>query len=116
MFLGVLLPCMPEDVNIKRIRDENPTGWLELIQREDMEYIIDALLETPPDHTGSLTQFAERSGVDVDTVRDNFEFLEDLDVLYIEGDEYTINGDSTVMAELNQLNSAISSEFPVSDD
>lgn len=97
--------------DIQEVRRTSPSGWMELSQRDDLEYLVDALLECPPNHTGSLQRLSERTGIDRPELVDHLEFLERLEVVELEEEEYTIMDESIILQELFHLNSALNKKF-----
>lgn len=97
--------------DIQEARHNTPSGWMELCKRDDLKYLIDALLESPPSHTGSLDRLSERTGISVDELNTQLEFLEDLDVVELGDGEYTLCDGSIILKELFHLNSAVNKKL-----
>lgn len=97
----------PKD-KIKEIRRENPSGWMQLAKSPARALLIDALIESPPQHKFTAPQIAERAGISDQSVRNHIEELESLGVVEnVSGNTYIIKEKSRVMMELDHLVSAV---------
>jgi DNA-binding GntR family transcriptional regulator len=47
----------------KRRREKHPSGWLTLTRSESVQFVIDALLDSPPGREFTRTELAEQAGV-----------------------------------------------------
>lgn len=97
--------------DMRQTRENAASGWMELAQRDDLEYVIDAMLESPPNHTGTLERLSERTGIEAEELHVHLDLLQNLDVLEFDDEEYTVCDDSIVLQELFHLNSALNKKF-----
>lgn len=102
---------MSDDTDLKTLREDHSSGWMALMQRPGIRYILDAFLDSPPNYTGTISNLSRRSGVNERTLLDQLQFLAELGVVELDGNEYTINDDSIVMMELFHLNSALNKQL-----
>ena len=99
--------------NVREVRRRNPTGWLDITDDEDIRFVLDALLDSQPEREESLRNLAKRSGVHEEEILGVAEYLEDLGVLELTGDEnYKIKSskNSGILRSLHNLNASINGE------
>lgn len=93
---------------IKRVRREHPSGWLELSMTPARALLIDAILDSPPSHEFTTGTISERAGITPQAVRDHLDVLVDRGVVEaVDGTTYRIVDDSVVLRELEELNAAV---------
>ena len=100
----------PRDLDNKKLRLENPTGWLYLTKHDSIPVIIDSLLGLPPRSEFNKTELAEHSGVSRQSVSKHIDRLLELEVLEEVPDTSPTRyrmPDSAVVQELFELNSAL---------
>lgn len=100
-----------EEFDMKQNRLERPTGWMKLTRYETVRFIVDALLESSPDHKFNKSELSRRTGMSREAIREHIPLLIDLGVVNKITDsgwaEYQLNGRNRVTKELLGLNSAI---------
>lgn len=99
-----------EEIDTKEARLNHPSGWLYLTQHDSVPILLDALLDLPPEREFNKTEFADHAGVTRQTVGNYADLLLELDLIEEVPDtsptRYRV-ADSTVVAELFELNSAL---------
>lgn len=95
----------------RELRDETPSGWLELTRNEYAPYLIETLLESPPGHSGKIDNLERRSGVPQSELDELLDLLVALDIISVDGQTYSVNDDSPILMELHHLNSAINATY-----
>lgn len=99
------------DFDVKRHRLENPSGWMRLVRYETVRYLIDALLESPPEMPLNKSELSRRTGISRNSIKKHIELLVNLGVVEEIDDsgwaEYKLNDDGRVTIELFELNSAV---------
>lgn len=97
------------ETEIKQMRRNNPSGWLELSMYESLALMIDAILDAPPDYTFTNPELASRAGVSDESVRTHIETLEELGIVSYsdEHSKYEVNENSRVLLEVFGLNDAV---------
>lgn len=100
-----------DERDLKEVRRENKSGWLEISDDEDLRFIIEAILETSPKSHIETDEISERSGVEETKTKICLEYLHDLGVLVeVEDNIYKSNEEENpVIQELFHLNSAVNS-------
>lgn len=95
--------------DMKTARRQKPSGWMVLTRNSSVTYMIDALIETPPNREFSKAELERRSGVSDESIRKHFELLSDLEIVEeVPGtDRYRINIEGVVTQELLELDSAV---------
>lgn len=100
------------DLDTKQLRLEHPSGILHLFQHESVPFLIDAILDLPPNREMTKTEFADHAGVTRQTVSTYIDLLLEAEVLEAvpntSPQRYRV-AESTVVEELFALNSAINS-------
>ncbi|MDZ7688106.1 MAG: winged helix-turn-helix domain-containing protein [Halobacteriales archaeon] len=100
-----------ESKDIKRLRKENASGWLELTKSESVPLMIDALIDAPPEYRFNKTELQNRSGVNRNTVSKYIDLLVELGIIEkipdTEPQEYRLNELGRVTQEILELNNAI---------
>lgn len=103
------------DIDMKTLRREHPSGWMLLTRYQSVPYIIDALLEAPPNREFNKSELARKAGVSTKSVRERIDTLADLGIVreLTEDDNrgrtrYSLNRRSPITQELVELNSAVS--------
>lgn len=91
-------------------RDENPSGLGYILQEKDMKYLLECIIESPPNHSSTLSNLLRRSGVEKEEFNNCVDKLESLNIIYIVNKRYVINDESPIVKELHHLNSAINSQ------
>lgn len=98
----------PDLEEVKEMRREHPSGWLELSMDPARALLIDAILDSPEDYTFSPPEIAPRAGISAQSVRNHIGVLVERGVLEKVGDsQYRINSKGRVTCELEQLNNAV---------
>lgn len=97
----------------KQARLENPSGWVKLTHYETVRLLIDALLESPPNHHFNKSELERRTGLSREAIRQHLPFLIELGVVEEVHNEswteYRLNDDGKVTKELFELSSAVNS-------
>lgn len=98
---------------IKRMRREYPSGWLELSMYEARALLVDAILDTGPEHEFNHSDLSQRAGITDESVRNHIDVFVDLGLIEpvsMGGTRtYRVNERSRVLFELDNLNSAVNS-------
>lgn len=101
----------PSLQEIKQMRREAPSGWLELSMYESRALLVDAILDTPPSYQFTHSDIAQRAGITDESVRNHIEVLVDLGLVESIGEgkihEYSVNEDSRVLFEIESLNDSV---------
>jgi|GEM_PF-2235993 len=93
---------------IKRMRREHPSGWLELAMTPARALLIDTILDSPPGHEFTTGTISERAGITPQAVRDHLGVLVDRGVVEsVDERTYRVVDDSVVLRELEELNAAV---------
>lgn len=93
---------------IKQMRQEHPSGWLELAMTPARALLVDAVLDSPPGHEFTTGTISERAGITPQAVRDHLDVLVNRGVVEsVDGMAYRIVDDSVVLRELEELNAAV---------
>lgn len=94
---------------IKEMRRDYPSGWLELTMFESLAFMIDALIDAPPAYMFTNPELADRAGLSDESVRNRIDILEELGVVRRapDGHHYQVNDDSRVLQEILGLNDAV---------
>lgn len=99
------------EIDVKKHRLEHPSGWMTLVRYETIRFLIDALLETPPDGKLNKSELSRRTGMSRNSISSHIELLVDLGVVSEVDDsgwaEYKLNDSGRVTTELFELNSAV---------
>lgn len=98
-----------EQGEVKRMRREHPSGWLELSMYESLALMIDAIVDAPPGYSFTNPELASRAGVSDESVRNHVGTLEELGVVIPsdESNKYEVNEESRVLREIFGLNDAV---------
>lgn len=102
---------MPDAEDMKAHRTAYPSGWLLLTKSRTIPYVIDALLEAPPNRQFNQTELAQAAGVHRNSLAKYVDLLLELGII----DEapashpprYHLRLESPVTRELFHLNDAI---------
>lgn len=98
----------PSLEEIKQVRREHPSGWLELAMTPARALLIDAVLDSPPGHEFTTGTISERTGITPQAVRDHLDVLVSRGVVEsVDETTYRIVDDSVVLQELEELNAAV---------
>lgn len=93
------------------LRDESPSGWLELTRSRTSPYIVDALLASPPGREFNKTELGDQAGVSRESVREHIDTLLKFGIVEEVPDSdptrYRLNDRGKVTVELFELNSAL---------
>lgn len=94
---------------VKQMRLDNPSGWLELSMYESLSLMVDAIVDAPPEYTFTNPELASRAGVSDESVRNHIETLEELGVVTYsdEDSRYQVNENSRVLREVFALNDSV---------
>ena len=93
---------------IKQMRKDRPSGWLELSMTPARALLIDAILDSPPSHEFTTGTISERAGITPQAVRDHLDVLLEHGVVEeVDGSAYRVVDESVVLQELQALNSAV---------
>lgn len=97
----------PEEV--KQMRRDYPSGWLELSMYESIALMIDALIDAPPGYSFSNPELAGRAGISAESVRNHIGTLEELGIVKGIDDKSKrqVNDESRVLREIFGLNDAV---------
>lgn len=99
----------PEPEEVKQMRRDYPSGWLELSMFESLALMIDALIDAPPGYTFSNPELADRAGISDESVRNHIGTLEELGIVNRPADstKFRVNDDSRILQEIFGLNDAV---------
>lgn len=98
----------PERANVKQMRREHPSGWMELAKDPSRALLIDAILDSPHEYEFTPPEIGPRAGISDESVRNHINELEKTGIVReIESGKYRIDGDSRVLMEIEELNSAV---------
>ena len=100
--------------DMKQLRRENPSAWLELTDNQTLPLIIDALLDSPPGREFNKKELGDHAGVSRESVRRyvdtllRFNIVEE--VASTNPRRYRLNDDGKVTRVLFELQSALNAE------
>lgn len=98
----------PDLATVKKMRQEHPSGWLELSMHPSRALLIDSLLDAPPGYEFSPPEISPRAGISAQSVRNHIDVLETRGLVEKVGrSRYKLNDKSRVLKELDHLNSAV---------
>jgi hypothetical protein len=98
----------PDLGEVKKMRREHPSGWLELTMDPARALLIDALLDSPPGYEFSPVEISPRAGISGQSVRNHIGKLVERGIVKQVGEsKYKINDRSRVFREIERLNSAV---------
>lgn len=96
---------------IKRMRREYPSGWLELSMYEARALLVDAILDSGPGGEFTHADLSRQAGITDESVRTHIDVFVDLGLIKPVSEEgiqtYRVNERSRVLFELENLNSAV---------
>lgn len=97
--------------DVKQNRLDRPTGWMKIARYETVRFIIDALIESPPDHKFNKSELSRRTGMSREAIREHLPLLIELGIVNEIDEsgwaEYELNDNGRVTKELLQLNNAV---------
>lgn len=95
----------------RKLHEDYPTGLFLLLEQDYSEYVLSSIVESPPEHSGSVENLQRRSGVPSPQLENCLERFEEFGILdrdrQGEDDTYELNPESTVLGHLVELNTAI---------
>lgn len=98
----------PDRSAVKRMRREHPSGWMELAKDPSRALIIDAIIDSPHDYEFTPPEMGPRAGVSDESVRNHISELEKVGIVReTDSGKYRVDGDSRVLMEIEELNSAV---------
>jgi DNA-binding transcriptional ArsR family regulator len=104
---------MTSGFDAKQARLDDPSGWIELTRYQTVRLLIDALLESSPNHQFNKSELERRTGMSRESIREHIPRLIELGIIEeVENGgwpEYRLNDDGKVTKELFELNSAVNS-------
>jgi DNA-binding transcriptional ArsR family regulator len=98
-------------VDVAELRDEYPTGWRILTQKDSVGLMIDAIMDSLPGSEFTKTELADRAGVSRQSVHSHLDLLLALGVLErvpeTSPERYRADRDSDVLELLHRLEGAV---------
>jgi len=95
----------------RQLHRNYPTGLFSLLEPDYAEYVLSSIIESPPNHLGTVDNLQRRSGVPSPHLESYLEHLETVGIIERdrtgEDDTYEIQDDSEVLDLLVELNSAL---------
>lgn len=95
---------------MKEIRRQYPTGWLDFVDDEPMRLAVDALLDPPPETEFTTSDLAERAGLDDEDAERCVKRLWEMGFLeqsYTNSSRYRLNESGQVAEAIFTLNGAM---------
>ncbi|WP_336021822.1 hypothetical protein [Halobellus salinisoli] len=97
--------------DMKKVRRENPSSWLELTDNQTLPLIIDSLLDSPPGREFNKQELGRHAGVSRESVRKYIETLLKFGIIkevpQTKPQRYTLNDKGKATIELFELKSAL---------
>jgi hypothetical protein len=100
--------------NQRDVQQNYPSGVFSLLEPEYSAYVLSTLVESPPNHNGTVDRLQQRSGVPSPQLEDYLRLLEEVDVVELDntGENATyIIQDSTVLSLLVEMNTLLNEKF-----
>jgi len=98
----------PDAEEIKEMRHEHPSGWLQLSKSEARALVVDAILDAPPEYCFTPPEIAARAGVSPQSVRNHLPALMDCGLVERESNStYSVDPNSEVLAKLHKLSDEV---------
>lgn len=99
------------DVDMKEFRRKNPSGWMELVRNSSVVYMVDALLDAPPEREFTVSELSNHSGVSGESVRNHISTLVEFGIVNeINGttpQRYRLDDEDAATQLLFRLNSVL---------
>lgn len=99
----------------RTLHEDYPTGLFSLLEQEYSEYVLSSIVESPPEHSGSVENLQRRSGVPSPQLENCLERFEKFGILERdrkgEDDTYELNPESSVLNCLVELNGAVNASI-----
>ncbi|WP_135827208.1 response regulator [Halorussus ruber] len=103
-----------EQTDMKQLRREDPSAWLELTDNQTLPLIIDALLDSPPGREFNKKELGDHAGVSRESVRKYVDTLLRFNIVEeVAGTNprrYRLNDAGKVTRVLFELQSALNAE------
>jgi DNA-binding transcriptional ArsR family regulator len=97
--------------DVAELRDEYPTGWRILTQKDSVGLMLDAIMDSLPGSEFTKTELAERAGVSRQSVHTHLDMLLALGVLErvpeTSPERYRADRESDVLELLHRLEGAV---------
>ncbi|WP_135854721.1 hypothetical protein [Halorussus salinus] len=104
----------PDSADMKQLRRQNPSAWLELTDNQTLPLVIDALLDSPPGREFNKKELGDHAGVSRESVRTYVDTLLKFNVVEEVPDtnprRYRLNDEGKVTRALFELQSALNAE------
>lgn len=97
------------DVDMKELRRDHPSGWMFLTRYPAVPYMLDAILDAPPDVEFNKSELARRTGLSRTAVTERIDTLVGLGVVdpVPNANRYRVNMENVVVKALHDLNHAV---------
>jgi len=99
--------------DMKEIRREDPSGWLELTDNQTLPLVIDALMDAPPGKEYNKKELGDAAGLSRESIREYIDILLKFGIMTEVPDtnppRYKLNDRGKVTVSLFELNSALNS-------
>lgn len=69
------------DRDMKEFRRENPSGWMELVRNSSVVFMIDALLDAPPNREFTISELSNYSGISDESLRTHISTLVEFGII-----------------------------------
>lgn len=99
------------DMDAEEVRREHPSGWMNLVKKDSIPKIVDALLDSQPGREFNKSELARQAGVSRQTVSKRIDKLCDLEIVEEVNSRsqprYRLRLQSVVARKIRELNSAV---------
>lgn len=107
-----MAPSETEDTtDMKALRRENPSAWLEVTDNQTTPLIIDALLDSPPGREFNKKELGDHAGLSRESVRNHIDKLLKFGLIEevpdTEPQRYRLNDNGIATSALFKFNSAL---------
>lgn len=100
--------------DVKQVRRENPSAWLELTDNQTLPLVVDALLDSPPGREFNKKELGDHAGVSRESVRKYVDTLLKFNIVEEVADtnprRYRLNDEGKATRALFELQSALNAE------
>lgn len=100
--------------NMKKLRRESPSAWIELTDNQTLPLVIDALLDSPPGREFNKKELGDHAGVSRESIRKYIDTLLKFNIVTEVPDtnpqRYQLNDRGKATRTLFELQSALNSE------
>lgn len=100
--------------DVKQVRRENPSAWLELTDNQTLPLVVDALLDSPPGREFNKKELGDHAGVSRESVRKYVDTLLKFNIVEevtgTDPQRYRLNDEGKATRALFELQSALNAE------